>query len=1613
MKFDPLQAARRLETSYRSYLASSLRFAHPELQQQFEEQMLSSGLLVKGPYLEVASPYTAGATLSELATSGVISPDLLELSPDLPPGRPLYTHQVASIRGSSAGRNQVIVTGTGSGKTECFLIPIIDHLLRQRETGDLGPGVRALILYPMNALANDQLKRLRSLLCSTPELTFGRYTGETKQTPKAAMKEWGKQHPDQAPLPNELLSRDEIRERPPHILLTNYAMLEYLLLRPKDASLFEGLFGETWSHLVIDEAHLYSGTLGTEIAYLIRRLKARLGTPPGQLRCFATSATIGSTEDDFRQVARFASDLFGEPFGDGLDGQPLDVIRSTPDHPDREFEPKWGTLRPPTWHELAAVIENGGDIPTSLATALEEHCSRPQVSSVESAGSEWPRALGALLLGEGSAQALLRKLADTRVIDVNSERVLVGILPEAGPNVLASMVTVLSACRRSNSAPLLSARYHSFLRAPEGAYLSLSDGPRLALSRTTGSRLENGRRVPAFEVATCRHCGQEYLLAHRLRDARNEAGEPVGALEPVAPSEADEEDVPERYYELLIDKEGTVEFDEDAEDVATAAQDEGVMWLCTLCGSLHATRDATGGHVFAHADAEKVQVREIRAERGGRKCFRCGYSSPKAIQRIRVSPEAAGSILVYDLVREVPPIAVAARISDAEAEWGVTTPDELVEKAGSLICFSDRRQDAALFAPSLQRTYDTVTRRQVLYRVAQELGTRTFTPSDWARGVQAMMRQQRLYPFDTGGVVPSDVRIERFAWAAVLQELMSEDRRASLEGLGLVRVRLRGVEELPIQPLLDSEGAWRLGPDAARALISRMFDTMRENKAVAWQAGITDDDGLFPEHWAPGWFERQSQSGATRPRTKSWLPSVSRGTNNARLEFCEKLLQRGGVEPAQIRETGLKLLSDLWRVHMFGSNSALRGQLLFDGDEATGRVQAHPDLWAIEFEPKDPVGRCDTCGRLSWSDGLSVCPTYRCQGTIRAVQNTDDAVDAYYRALYRVDRPLPLLVEEHTAQLKSDRAAHLQEQFIAGNVNVLSCTTTFELGVDVGDLRAVFLRNVPPTPANYTQRAGRTGRRSGAPGFALTFARLRSHDFTFFDSPERMIAGEIPAPACYLDNEKIAERHVYATTLSEFFRVPGNEVLCGNASDFFDFERGVAPGLDRLRSFLEDKPESVTAQLRDVLPKPIWEALGCDSWSWVDGLTGDSGRIAVAHLLAQRDWEDLEAERESRMSQRSSVDWIQRAQNRMLADRIIGILAACGALPKYGFPTDLVDLRLPRQVTEAAWLDMQRSLRTAVREYAPGSEVVAAKKVWRSTGLKRLPGKEPDTRSYVHCRTCGYFSERVALSAEFGAQACPVCSSAIGREQVYIVPTFGFEAREVKKSAGIDRPRANSRIRVFHDPERYGTKTSTSELRYPGAALVITQSRNAEIHVVNSGPFGRGFEVCSVCGGAGPSASRSDVHYSRECRGTVRGGVHLGTHFTTDALEIAIAVSDSQRMSSLPDHAVVSALWACVLTAAKMLMVPEGELSGTAYPIGVNGHALLLFDDVPGGAGRVGALAARIPELLERSRERVSGRCSCDEDTSCYGCLRAYANQYEHEHLTRASALAWFGLLDA
>ena len=277
-------------------------------------------MAAKGPYLDIGGSYETGHTLRELVQNGKASPLFAELEPvpekerELKLDRPLYLHQEKSLEKASKGQSLVVTTGTGSGKTESFLLPVLNHILTEIENGELDSGVRAIIIYPMNALANDQIKRMRALLKNYRRIRFGIYNGNTPHQRKEALNDYHKTHKDANgapvdPLENELISREEMQEEPPHILITNYSMLEYMMLRPKDDRVFSGA---KLKYIILDEAHIYKGATGMETSLLMRRLRARI-SKPDSVQYILTSATLGGPDADSEIVA-FAEKLTGVSF---------------------------------------------------------------------------------------------------------------------------------------------------------------------------------------------------------------------------------------------------------------------------------------------------------------------------------------------------------------------------------------------------------------------------------------------------------------------------------------------------------------------------------------------------------------------------------------------------------------------------------------------------------------------------------------------------------------------------------------------------------------------------------------------------------------------------------------------------------------------------------------------------------------------------------------------------------------------------------------------------------------------------------------------------------------------------------------------------------------------------------------------------------------------------------------------------------------------------------------------------------------------------------------------------------------------------------------------------
>ncbi|NLU64271.1 DEAD/DEAH box helicase [Rhodococcus sp. HNM0563] len=1541
-RLDPLVTGAQIEAAYKRYLKTMVAPSDSAMAATFEDTIDDTDFLTKGPILELTPPYKAGASLRDLVNEGILHPDFVTIdSAALPIDRPLYQHQESAIRKVVSGRNLVVSTGTGSGKTESFLLPILNSLIAEKAAGTLGPGVRALLLYPMNALANDQLSRLRTILAEHPDITFGRYTGETIEQERDAVRDFLASNSRKPRLPNELLSRDEMRERPPHILLTNYAMLEYLLVRPLDLELFDGQYAGNWKFIALDEAHVYDGAQGSEVALLLRRLRQRVA-PGTSLQCIATSASL---DGERAEAMTFASKLFQADF---------EYVAEDSDRQDLVTATRQTSRTSPTWtmsdEELFRWSADGADLSDlaarsrsgDAADALHDEKTIADLRARLSAGADKPKPRDA------------RELA-------------ADLWPD-DPNAcikLEALVALGSKIIDDTGNPVLSARYHMFVRATEGAFVSFADaGPRIFLGRREVDP-ETGRAV--FEFGTCQRCGAVHLAGEVTQ---------VKGQQYFAPSKTSDESV---RWLVLSDGAADVTVDEDEQTLSDEkpSDDPSVRYLCTCCGLL-----ADTGGQCTNVTCVGGTVRRVRQHTAPTsvmsKCTECGAQSRQVIRRLRTDVNAAPAVITTALYEQLP-----------------AATDETVQEVGDgrkLLAFSDSRQAAAFAAPYLERTYSRLLERRYINLALQEPKAegKDISLRDVARF--ATKNAESAGHFDTD---MTELEIEEFVNTWVMSEVMTTEHRQSLEGLGLMRVAMSRVDGSMPPKALAKIG---LSVDEAWGLLDELLKTVRQQGAI----NLLDEVDVMDEHFAPRNVRIRLARIGSDPakRVLSWLPSGRPGTTNNRVLFVQKVLESIG-SPLSVQD----VLDGCW--DFFKANDLLVDE---SDKRASGVYQVNHRKLRVRNGLDCEWFRCDTCRRVTAFSVRSVCPNSACAGKLLPFEIPEVRQDSnHYRHLYRTLNTAPLTAMEHTAQWDSKKAAEIQNDFVAGKINVLSCSTTFELGVDVGDLQTVVMRNMPPKTANYVQRAGRAGRRAASAALVLTYATRSSHDLAKYQRPESMIAGNMRIPWIPIDNERIARRHAHSIALAAFFRhcYEVEKLTWKHAGPFFLQTEGADAPSTRVRSFLTPVPDDVRRALEQVIPETLRDALDLDGGKWVDELCA---LLDKAQGDLEVDVQTFESLIDDAVKSRKFGDAnrLEKTVNTIRGRQLLGYLANKNILPKYGFPVDTVELQTVHcQEPIGTRLELSRDLRQAIYDYAPGNQVVAGGKVWRSRGIRKIPRYELEQREYRVCEKCKRFESALTLSAK---EVCDGCGARLDMPRKFIVPEFGFVADRKATDVSTAPPERRWSGRSYVED----TGDVLSPFFWPSSEnprVCATPGTRATLAVVADGGGWKGFSVCDWCGWAAPRSEskgkKGSAHEQpmtgRACNGPMKI-LSLAHRYQTDIAEftfegLGYAGDDEGRW--------LSVLYALLEGASEALEISRDDIDGALSWDGRGHRSLVLFDTVPAGAGVAKRIAENLDRVLVAAAHRVAN-CDCGEETSCYGCLRSYRNARSHEQLSRRAALDVF-----
>ena len=1584
--FDPIEASKNLKSGFIDYITTTFHITDPVYKAALRTELSRDGFLTKGPYLDMNGSYKAGRSLRELMDLGLVSRRFETLEPveekerELKIERPLYLHQEKALLKADAGNNLIVTTGTGSGKTECFLLPILQTLLAEEDAGTLGNGVRAILIYPMNALANDQMKRMRAIMKGHPQITFGIYTGNTEQTERKARAKFHENYGrDAVILENELISREQMRETPPHILITNYSMLEYMMLRPKDDKVFSGA---KLRYIVLDEAHVYKGTTGMETAMLMRRLRARISTRDS-VQFILTSATLGGKDAD-QEITQFGYQLCGVQF------LASNIVRS------EDATPAMNAINiypAEMFHKLA-------DTSLPVARVLEEFDVADPAPNGDDAEKLYELMLTSRLFADLRSES-------KHTMEIDSLSCAMGIRRQE----LLDLVAVCTRAEKGKTA-LLKARIHYFVRALEGAYITLGRNRQMMLTRQECT--QDGQAV--FEVAICQDCGRLALVG--------QAGEYLTQVARKTDSDPNECD-----YFLIWDDEEQIVFDDEqqGEEDEVQATDESDYVVCACCGKIDSKASLIFGNICDCENPEYIHIKRVNRTKAGNtaKCPACGHGEFRAFY---LGNEAATSVLGTELFEQLPTKVVTAKPAEEATQrpgrfaFGRVRPAvEVKEKAPQFLCFSDSRSEAAHFAVYMENAYQRFLRNRGVWKTINKLAEEGVYQKSVPAFVNDLARvfiaEKTFDRWETGHDHLDNDSLEAIsitnAWIAVASELFASRHITSLSSLGLLHFKYEKQEYLDCKDdiigLLMDTG---LSQTDAESLMQRVFldgvytgalnagrrysFTDEEREAMFFSKGerhMVKVKGPDQSRYVYGWSARKRENGNYYPNTR-----------------LRRIVAATGWDD----ETANEFLQQLWD----GVLAPADNEFAFNLCDFKICINAKPGVKTY---------RCKKCGNVTAHNVQNRCAILQCGGALEEVTPEELQQGNHYVNRYQGEKMKPLQMREHTAQLSRNCQTQYQQAFVEGKLNALSCSTTFEMGVDVGGLETVYMRDVPPGPANYVQRAGRAGRAAHTAAYVLTYAKLSSHDFTFYNEPEKVISGKIKAPVFALENEKVLYRHVFAIALAEFFAENEDVYAQNNRYNLLN-----AGGYERLREFLNPPSDRLSLLLRRSVPKEMHDRLGITDGSWKEHLIGENGvlEIAVENYRteleqleselrrARREHNDDEAAKLSREIQRLRSGPEDNAQPKALID----FLTRNNVLPKYGFPVDTVELQVGAQPTDASsGLQLSRDLQMAVAEYAPGSQVIADGKMYTSRyGRKALGrGKQDSGWEYGYFAKCPHCEEmnftNNQLARTIGSN-CISCDQKIGKRywKQTIEPRLGFITEDPNgKPVPMHKPERDFKTDDYYVGDGSRTVLQTQNFRIGEETVRLQASKNDSLAVVGLGEH----VICPFCGYAtddGDTVLKERHKNPRgyvcnyRSEGKVLQPVRLSHVFKTDVASIAFLTADAAEYDTM-----ISVLYAILEGLSKELDIERTDIKGCLHKIKWEGSAkpiysVILYDAVAGGAGHVRRIVTEdgvvFQRVLNRAHQIVNG-CKCDP--SCYSCIRNYYNQKIHDQLSRKKAAAF------
>lgn len=1566
----------------------------------------------------------------------------------------LYSHQKKAVTSALKGKDFIMSSGTGSGKTEAFLLPTLAKLFSESDDERKKPGIRVIIIYPMNALINSQIDRLQALIgIQNPKrepIRFGLYNSKLKESLNRN-KVYLDKNTEYSNWPDtQTIDREQLRRNPPHILVTNYSMLEYSLIRPKDLIIFND-DRQKLHTIILDEAHSYVGAMAAEISMLIRRILIAFNKKSEDVQFFATSATLGDPKKDAGLVLRkFAADLFSKDLSniEYITGNKLPPIKLV----------KKQSLKTYEIFELLAEIDKINDDKKKLEIISNKF--------IKINGDNYEKVLYEIFSRNRDIVDLINSLIDNPLK-------ISGIMNKLNldNNKLAFLFIKYLAIISPPTKEMkpIKVRLHSVVEAPYGVKICPKCNKCYSYFKETCS-CSDCNNQDLYELVICKKCGKPYLCATKDKDNniinvnwRGTFNKSLIMIKNLDGTDANFDKC------LNCGDTNIVKFcdsDKDFSDIDKDITDPEIKFYKNLYFSpLSVSKDLIQKIVIDTLFANLDEYEDSKGNwlpGGGRRLLTFTDNRQGAailpVQLDWLHEIYLGNRLIYEscisTFKNLDNNNLYLELfSDIGKKW-INFYDENKKyiksfiKDSSLVDKNKIRkeiEDNTDLSNTLNSKYSIENLVEDIYKVKTEDTTKYIKINELIKTLSEKSELKEMVGFYekikySGNI--NTIDIEKYISQLIVLRAFGiiSSSRFLPENTGICKIQFKicdnTISKIQEKPLLKT-----FSKTLINELIQSFLTRMRDIGAIYVPEPEINTpyrnvyDYCFQNYIINKYLVSDASLNINSDPKINHIFNNKNNNETAFIRIIRYIIDDDSFTLSQIKDIICYIWTELIKdetlfTKKIDNNSAYSLKI----DNAL--LCLNPDVYI-----------CNKCSRFSPHHYNGNCLSVLCDGKVSKM--TDTQVRNLYGNIRTREFPmLGMKTVEHTAQLELSELSKNEQKFINGEINLLSSSTTMELGIDIGGLTAIVLLNCPPGPSNYLQRAGRAGRRSDRTAFVMTCARKVPLDHYFFVNPDLFFKKKPHDPYVSLNSKKIIQRHINAYVLREFFLYlySLDELLLKNSSSnpiasygtvkvFFGYDYNTISKktiIDSLIKWLESKPS--LSMIDQLISRSVFSDL-------VDAecLFKDIKKF----FLEQKEYVRSYVVNISDAIKKASNDRYKNVLIYFKRDffdkNIVKFLIEASFLPKYGFPINVSKLDTTNYNSKISNLDnpkiksdlfrLERSNELAISEYAPFSIVVAGKKQFKPAGIilgdninsnLYIPSKTKAERlSYVICIKCGTFfkinEEKHGLK-----KYCPVCNTEvmssdynenlepinINRKKYAITPKgYRVDFSEIEEIAKSKNENKYLPIKIY--PEINSNQNSFVEI-IP-SIIKIANHPSATFYAVNQGENNCGYTMCNSCGRFISKDAKSSSHkklYKREkCKGGVSNNLSLISSFITDAIQIRFNKNNLLTIGNFEVNKVFANTFArCLqLASASFFGIDDREIKYIVQNYWDyetekwDNFEIILYDNVPGGAGYAQMIMSSFIHPNFYNELLLKTDCPDNCKKACPACLISYEKNTETE----------------